>query len=129
MILYIIFFIAIILAFGMLIFRAWEIKTMRVIPQNNIRGLEISFRNIEKNFLYIVRHVVLVVVIVTVKYWLIFITKTKKWVIEKWPKVHNFFHREPKEIVPKKHSFIDQTILESRARISRMKERIKKEHE
>ena len=132
MIFYIIFFIiAIIVALGMLIFRSWEIKTMRFDLQlnTNRRGQGFSFNTIEKSFLYIIRRIVFVVVLTCVKYWLIITTKIKKRVSENWPKIHNFFQSKPKEIIPRKHSFVSQTILESKARISKLKEKIKKEHE
>jgi hypothetical protein len=132
MIFYIIFFIiAITVAFGMLIFRAWEIKTMRVNPElnKNATSPKISFRYIEKSFLYIVRRIIFIVILTCVKYWLIITTKIKKQISENWPKVHIFFQGKPKEITPRKHSFISQTILESRVRISKLKEKIKKEHE
>lgn len=132
MIFYIIFFIiAIIVALGMLIFRAWEIKTMRVELQLNTkqRGLEFSYKDIEKTLLYIIRRIIFVVVLTCVKYWLIISTKIKKEVSENWPKIHKLFQSKPKEISPRKHSFISQTILESKARISKLKEKIRKEHE
>lgn len=132
MIFYIIFFIiAIIVALGMLIFRAWEIKTMRVELQLNTkqRGLEFSYKDIEKTLLYIIRRIIFVVVLTCVKYWLIISTKIKKEVSENWPKIHKLFQKKPKEISPRKHSFISQTILESKARISKLKEKIRKEHE
>ena len=114
----------------MLIFRAWEIKTMRVGATNvlNKRTPGLSFKYIEKSFLYIVKHLVLIIVLTTVKYWLIVTTKTKKWVSENWPKIHNFFKEKPKPLTPRKNTFVRQTILESRARVNRLKERIKKEH-
>jgi hypothetical protein len=114
----------------MLIFRSWEIKTMRVsAPKNKNDEAGVSFRYIEKSFLYIIRRVVLILILTTVKYWLIITTKTKKWISKNWPKMHSFFHPKPKSISPRKNSFVKQTVLESKARISRLKERIKKEHE
>lgn len=132
MIFYIIFFIiAIIVALGMLIFRAWEIKTMRVELQLNTkqRGLEFSYKDIEKTLLYIIRRIIFVVVLTCVKYWLIISTKIKKEVSENWPKIHKLFQSKPKAVSPRKHSFLSQTILESKARINKLKEKIRKEHE
>ena len=130
MIFYILFFISIIVAFGMLLFRAWEIKTMRVIPIINKeeKRLEISFRYLEKNFLYIIKKLIIITVTIIAKYWIIIVTKIKKEVSENWPKIHKLFESKPKEIMPRKHSFLSQTILESKARISRIKEKIKKDH-
>ena len=130
MIFYILFIISIIVAFVMLLFRVWEIKTMRISPIINReeKRLEISFRYLEKNLLYIIKKVIIVVVTFIAKYWIIIVTKIKKEVVENWPKIHKLFKPKTKEIIPRKHSFVSQTILESKARISRIKEKIKKEH-
>ena len=132
MIFYILFFIvASIFALGMLIFRSWEIKTMRFDNSlnTNKRNFVVSFKDIEKSFLYIIRRIIFVVILTCVKYWLIITTKIRKRIIENWPKVHNLFKSKEKELTPKKHSFVSQTILESKARISKLREKIKKEHE
>ena len=132
MIFYILLFIiSSILAFGMLAFRSWEIKTMRFDAGLNInkRNFIISFKNLEKSFLYIIRRIIFVVVLTSVKYWLIITTKIKKRIVEDWPKIHNIFKSKEKELTPKKHSFVSQTILESKVRISKLREKIKKEHE
>lgn len=128
----IIFFISTILAFGMLAFRAWEIRTARIsIPDNKDAVLpNLSFRHVEKSMLYLTKHVVQGIVLTCVKYWYIFVTKTRKWVLDKWPKIHGYL--EKKDIVssePSKPSFFQKAILESKAKIKRIKEKVKNEHE
>jgi hypothetical protein len=128
----IIFFIAILVAFGMLSFRAWQIKTSQVVPvsENSERTMpELSFRQIEKNMLYLTKHIVQALVLTVAKYWFILVTKTKKWVMDKWPKVHLFFQKKPVSEGPVKPSFIQRAVLESKSKIKRIKERVKEEHE
>lgn len=128
----IIFFISIILAFGMLTFRAWEIRTARVSIPDNKDGVlpNISFRHVEKSMLYLTKHVIQGLILTCVKYWYIFITKTKKWVSEKWPKIHSYFEKkESVSLEPSKPSFLEKAILESKAKIKRIKEKVKREHE
>ena len=128
----IIFFIAILVAFGMLSFRAWQIRTSQIAPvseNGESRGHELSFRQIEKNMLYLTKHIVQALVLTVAKYWFIFITKTKKWVMDKWPKVHSLFQKKPSPEGPTKPSFIQRAVLESKSKIKRIKERVKEEHE
>lgn len=127
----IIFFVAIIAAFGMITFRAWKIKTLRVESPLIVGGdnPKISFRHVEKIVLYLTKHILLWVVVSTAKFWFISTTRTKKWVSDKWPKIHNFFKRKPKDILKNKNSFINRVILESKIKIKRIKEKVKKDHE
>ncbi|MDE2031319.1 MAG: hypothetical protein KGI58_03640 [Patescibacteria group bacterium] len=128
----IIFFIAITVAFGMLMYKAWEIRTMRAsIQENSVNNIpNISFRHIEKNMLYITKHIVQSIVLVVVKYWFIFITRIKKWFSTNWPKAHNYFKKksESTETV-KKPTFLRRAVLESQAKIKRIKEKVQEEHE
>ena len=128
----IIFFIAILTAFGMLAFRAWEIRTNRVSVAEDMENIapDISFRHVEKSMLYLTKHIVQGIVLTIVKYWFIATTKTKKWLEDKWPKVHALFQKksEPSDTL-KKTSFFQRAILESQAKIKRIKEKVKKEHE
>ena len=128
----VIFFIATTIAFGMLAFRAWEIRTNRVnIPENIESGMpDMSFRHIEKIMLYLTKHVVQGIVLTVAKYWFILVTKAKKWVEDKLPKIHSYFEgkSEPSDSL-KKTTFVRRAILESQAKIKRIKEKVKKEHE
>lgn len=128
----VIFFISIILAFGMLSFRAWQIRTARVsIPDNKDGALpNITFRHVEKSMLYLTKHVIQGIVLACVKYWYILVTKTKKSISDKWPRIHSYFQKNnelPSE--PSKPSFFQKAILESKAKIKRIKEKVKNEHE
>lgn len=116
----------------MLAFRAWEIKTARVsIPDNADKTIpNISFRHVEKSMLYLTKHVIQGIVLTCVKYWYILITKTRKWVSDKWPKIHGYFEKRAEvSLEPSKPSFFQKAILESKAKIKRIKEKVKNEHE
>lgn len=132
MIIIIIFFISIIIVFGMLSFRAWEIRTSQVNnevlnPQNQIP--ELSFRQIEKNMLYFTKHVVQVIILTGAKYWFIIVTKTKKKVSDKWPQIHAYFQKKPESQKPGKPSFIQRAVLESKSKIKRIREQVREDHE
>jgi hypothetical protein len=123
----IIFFIAIIGAFGMLMFRAWEIRTSRLIlDQTNTR--ELSFRYIEKVTLFLIKHLIQWIILTSVKIWYLFVTKSKVLLQNKLPKVNKLFH---KKIIndSRKLSFVERAVMESKIKIKKIKEKIKKEHE
>ncbi|MCX6756466.1 MAG: hypothetical protein NTX85_03940 [Candidatus Nomurabacteria bacterium] len=125
----IIFFIAIITAYGMLAFRAWELRTGQV--DKEIVGSPVqhlSLRQIEKIMLYLLKHFIQGVVILVVKYWFIAITKISVWLKEKWPKVSAIFEKKPESTIPKKPSFITKAVLESKSKIKRLKQKIREEH-
>ncbi len=127
----IIFFVAIILAFGMLTFRAWEIRTLRINIEDKKSILsEIQFRQIKRSMLYFVKHIILSIVLIVVKYWFIITTKIKKWFSNKWPKINDHFknnYSSSKNI--SYNSFVKHAILESKIKIKRIKEKVKREHE
>lgn len=127
----ILFFIAIILAFIMLSYQAWEIKTLRTEKTNNLSKImpEIYFRHLEKNMLYITKHIIQGIILVTVKYWYISKAKTKKWLKKNWPKISNYFRTKTSNINQRKNSFIKRAVLESKIKIRRVKEKVKREHE
>jgi len=128
----ILFLIAMTMAFVMLSFRAWEIKTLRANPTISPRKLlpEVYFRHIEKIMLYLAKHIIQWIIVMVVKYWFIIVTKTRKLMKEKLPKVHNFFKKTEKEINdPKKYTFVRRAVLESKAKIRRVKEKVRREHE
>lgn len=123
----IIFLITIIFAFGMLLFRVWEIKTNRkIVEKDNLSFPEIPFRHVEKNMLYLTKHIVVGLVLVTVKYWFISVIKTKKFVVENWPKIHHLLKKKYKKNEGKM-SFAKRAILESKFKIKKMKQKIKDE--
>ena len=126
----IIFFIAIILAFGMLAFRAWELRTARASMPENVENkvTDLTFRHVKKNMLYLTKHIVQGIVLVVVKYWFICVTKTRKWISDKWPKINAYFQKKPESTENQKPSFFRKAILESEAKIKRIKEKVKREH-
>lgn len=128
----VIFFIAIITAFGMLLYRTWEIRTNRIQIENvNIIPpvSEISFRYVEKNAMYLIKHLIQGIVLIVIKYWLIMITKLKKWIGENWPKVDNFFKKKPQSSEGVGISFTQRAILESKSKIKKLRKKIEEEHE
>lgn len=127
----ILFLIAIILAFLMLSYKAWEIKTLRVEPTISPRKLvpEIYFRHLEKIMLHLAKHIIQWIILMLVKYWFTVSAKTKKWVKKNWPKVSDFLKRKTEDINQQKNSFVQKAILESKIKIRRVREKVKREHE
>lgn len=127
----ILFLIAIILAFLMLSYKAWEIKTLRAEPTISPRKLipEIYFRHLEKIMLHLAKHIIQWIILMIVKYWFTVSAKTKKWVKKNWPKISAFLRKKTKDINQQRNSFVQKAILESKIKIRRVKERVKKEHE
>jgi len=126
----ILFIIAIISAFLMLSFRAWQIKTLRVEPSTTSRKLipEMYFRHLEKIMLHLAKHIIQWIVLVVVKVWFILTTKTKIWIVKNWPKIYNFFKKKKEELGAQKFTFIRKAILESKIKIKKIKEKVEKEH-
>jgi hypothetical protein len=126
----IIFLIAIVSLFGMLMFRAWEIRTSRVEKPiiDGVRMPKIYFRHVEKIMLYLAKHIIQWIVLVTVKYYFILSTKAKKWICKNLPKISGFFKEKAESISRYENPFIHRAILESKVKIKRIKERVKKEH-
>lgn len=127
----ILFFISIVLAFGMLSFRAWEIKSLRVEPVSSSRKVipEMYFRHVEKIMLYSAKYVIQWIVLMVVKYWFIIYTKAEKWGVKNWPKVYNLFKRKEEDTGSQKYSFVQRAKLELKAKIRHTKEKVRREHE
>jgi len=126
-----IFIVSTISLFGMLWYRAWEIQTKGVSnfnPQRNIPP-EIYFRQIEKIMLYLTKHAVQWIVLFVAKYWFIIAAKANNWVTKNLPKINKFFTKKEKGQDPTKRTFVERAILESKIKIKRVKERVKKEQE
>jgi len=115
----------------MIMYRAWEIKTSRLEAESPRRKIlpEIYFRQVEKIMLYLTKHLVQWIVLSVVKYWFILSTKTKKYIVKNLPKIHTFFKKKSKTLNQKKNTFMRRAILESRTKIRRIKEKVKKDHE
>lgn len=124
----IIFFLSITTAFGMVFFRAWEIKTSRIeISSKEKKALpEIPFRHLEKNMLYFIKHLIQGFVFVSAKYWFIFVTKIKKIFNKKLPKIKALFRKNTNQN-SYRHSFFSKAILESKAKIKHIREKVREE--
>jgi hypothetical protein len=132
LIIIIIFLIAITSLFGMMMFRAWEIKKVEVKNPLPIRKMvpEIYFRRVERIMLYLTKHIIEWIVLMVVKYYFILSTKSKMWVEKNWPRFYNFFNKKTnKDTEPEKNSFFRKAILESKVKIQKIKENVRKEHE
>lgn len=129
----IIFIVAIASAFGMLAFRAWEIKTMHINdPSLKHKVLpKLYFRHVEKIMLYLTKHIIQWIILVVVKYWFVLTTKSKKWSEKNLPKIYRLFQKEPVNTTEDKikHSFVRRAVLESKTKIRHMKERVRRDHE
>lgn len=125
----IIFLVSIILAFGILFYRSWEIKTKRIntLEITELKIPKLPFRHLEKNMLYLTKHIVLGLVLVSAKYWFIMSTKFKKWFDEKWPKINAYFKKKTDKVTSYRHSFLKKAILESKIKIKHIREKVKEE--
>ena len=128
----IVFFIAIVTAFGVLSYRAWQIKNGQEIniylPKDPI--LNISFVKLEKNILVFLKVYIQKAVLIIAKYWFLLVIKIKKFLMEKWPKIHDFFQKKPVDLsVPQKPSFFTKALLESKAKIKHLKQKIHEDHD
>lgn len=124
-----IFILALASAFGMLFFRAWEIRTARVtIEDHNKYTPRLHYRHVEKVALHLAKHIIQWIILSTVKTWFIAVTKSRIWIQNKLPKIHDFFCKR-NSADSRKISFLQRAIIESKIKIKRVKEKIKKEHE
>ncbi len=128
-VLYTIFIVSFVITFGLL-YRSWrELKAGKraIIPQE---PKDISYRTIEKYVLYYGKNFAQILVINVVKYSLIFRIKAKKLVLEKWPSTYEKIKNIGKgKSSNGKPSFLAKAILESKTKIRRIKDKVRKEHE
>lgn len=132
MIYIIIFIISIFSIFIFLSFRVWEIKNGYKSSNTEEKEVTIShipFRQIEKNMLYLTKHVAQWLVLVTVKYWFIGVIKVKKAINNKIPQIRNFIKKRKEKNKEKNISFFKRAVLESKFKIKRMKQKIQEEIE
>lgn len=121
---------AIFIAFGMVTFRTWKIKTDRIDAplETEPKNPKISFRHVEKILLYLAKHLFLFIVLSAARYWYLITTKLNKWIIENWPKVYRIFVKKSDNLQANKKSFISRVVLESKIKMKRIKEKIKQDH-
>lgn len=124
----IIFLVAIVISFGMLAYRAWEIETSRVAYNSSEKNeFGVPFRKIEKNIFFFTKHIVQHILVFVAKYWFIISIKTKKKYQEAWPKIHDYLLRK-KITSREKNLFIKRAVIESKMKIRHIKEKIKREN-
>ncbi len=113
----------------MLLFRVHQIRTLKIKKSETTRMVitGIPFRYLERNMLYLIKHIIQELVFILAKYWFILAAKTKKCVSDKWPKINAYFEKKPELNIPYKHSFFRKAILESKAKIRSIKEKVKEE--
>jgi hypothetical protein len=112
-------------------FRAWEMSKVEVenpLPTRKIIP-EIYFRHVEKIMLYLTKHIIQWVILVAAKYYFILSTKGKKWIKDNLPKIYKFLKNKTNETQPENNSFFRRAVLESRVKIRKVKEKVKREHE
>lgn len=115
----------------MLAFRDWEIRTLGIETHKNAESPipHLTFRQIEKNMLHLTKNILQATIVTLARYWFIVATKTDKKIQEKWPRVYALFTK--KELPPNtevKLTFFRKAMLESKAKIRRVREAVRKEH-
>ena len=124
--------LAIILSMGVLSYRSWEIRSGNEIVAHTIGNplSKTSLKNFEKNALHFLKYCVQKVLLVGAKYWFTIRIRTKKFLMEKWPKVYRIFEKKPIEMIaPQKPSFFTKALLESKVKIKRLKKKIHEDHD
>lgn len=128
----IIFIVSILTAFIVLNYSAWEVRSGLRKSERDWKIILPPVRQFEKYLLYSLKHLVQNLVLVVVKYWILFVTKVKKWVAETWPKIRNRIKKTSHKIeseYPKGPSFMKRAIFESKIKIKRMKKQIEQEND
>ncbi len=122
----IIFLVSIAFLFGMLFYQAWEIKEEKIErPARDKNFLPaLYFRQIEKIMLYWTKRGIQWMILMTVKYWTILVEENKKIINKKFPQIKTFFKRR------RNHgNFIHRAMIESKFKIKRVREKVKKEYQ
>ncbi len=125
-----IFFISIISAFVVVYYSAWEFKMGLKTTENKIPTLTVSGRKIEKYMLYSLKHIVQAIVLSTVKYWLICVAKSRKWIVEHWPRMNAKVKNEGENQQPPSYikTFTKRAVNELKFKIKRVKQKVKEDH-
>ena len=125
----IIFLVSIISLFGILAYQAEKIRKSKIEkPPKEKNFLPIVyFRQVEKIVLYWVKRWIQWLILTIVKYWTILVEESKKIVNKKLPKTKEFF----KKLKRKRNNgaFFRKAKIESKFKIKRLREKIKKEYE
>jgi hypothetical protein len=120
----ILFFLAIILLFLMLNYRAWEIKKNKIEKPSPHQKVipEIYFRQIEKTMLYLTKYSFQWIVLIIIKGYFILINKVKKFTEKKLPKIFNIFKKKTKTNTKKIPSFY-RAFIELKTKIKKVREK------
>jgi len=132
MIYIIIFILAIVSAFGMLSYQAWEIRNGKkvFIRENLILSQTKSFKNIERSILTFLKYFIQKTLLLLMKLWFLIVIKIKKLWVEKKPMIHSLLKRKNKDPKsPQNPSFVSKALTESKYKIRRMKEKLHEKHE
>jgi len=126
----ILFFLALVLAFLMLNYRAWEIKNRKIEKPSPHQKVipEIYFRQIEKTMLYLAKYTIQWMVLVLIKGYFIINNRIRKFIERKLPKIYNIFKKK-KDSSGKKISSIYRALIELKTKIKKVKEKTIKEDE
>lgn len=123
-----IFLISIATAFTMLYLRMRSIKKGSIDIYENMYSIDLQFRHIEKYMLFYTKNVLQYMVLGIARVWFVLSNKIQNQIEDKWPKIHKYFYKEPEVGSPRKISFIHKAVLESKAKIQKMKEKINREN-
>ena len=114
----------------MIMFRAWEINKIdkqNPLPDRKIIP-EVYFRHTEKIMLYLAKYIIQSIVFIIMKYWFIALTKTKKWLWKSLPRFYNLFIKKINDTETQNDSFFRRAVLESKVKIRKIKENVRREH-
>lgn len=125
----IIFLISTIFLLGMVFHQAQRIRDSKIEkpPKEKSFLPVVYFRQVEKIMLYWIKRGVQWVILIVVKYWTILIEESKKIINSKFPKVKAFFKKQRKR--RNQNAFFKKAKIESKFKIRRLREKIKKEYE
>ena len=118
--------------FGVLSYRAWQIRNGQEVIVYLPREMfsDISFKKVEKIILNFLKIYIQKAILIIAKYWFIVRIRVKKFLMEKWPKIHTFFQKKKVDITtPQKPSFFTKALLESKAKIKHLKKKIHEDHD
>ena len=114
----------------MIMFRAWRIDKAEELSSLPTRKIvpEVYFRHIEQIGLYLAKYIIQSIVFIVMKYWFIALTKIKKWIGKSLPKLYHFFYKKTESVEPQNDSFFRKAVLESKIKIRKIKENVRREH-
>lgn len=130
-----IFLVSILSAFMILNYSAFEVRSGMRGEKRTWHIIVPPIRHLEKYLLYFLKHLIQSIVLLTVKYWILFVTRLQKWWITAWPKIQKIFTRKKHDIrdienqYPKNPSFLRRAIFESKIKIKRMKQKIREDND